>query len=356
VREKVSHDQFTEAYLTELDFFKDVLAGKDIISIFFGGGTPSLMPPKTVETIISHLSKISNIRKDAEITLEANPTSVEAANFKTLKEVGINRVSLGVQSFKDTDLKFLGREHSSNEAKKAIELAGEIFSRYSFDLIYARPNQTIEQWERELKEALKLAGTHLSLYQLTIEKGTPFYSAYNSKKFSLPNEDLGVELYNITQDIMEDHGLPRYEISNHAVIGHECKHNLNYWQCGDYLGIGAGAHGRYNHNNQRIATMMIHNPENWLKSVQEKGDGMQSKAYLTENEILEEILLMGLRIPQGISKDRFKELLGNDIEEVIPSNKLKALQDHELIENDAAGLRATKKGMNLLNKIVESLF
>ena len=237
VRETIEIDKWNQAYLIEIENNRENLLEKNIVSIFFGGGTPSLMPSFIISNIIDKLSNVANINEKTEITFEANPTSVESQKFKEFALAGINRVSLGVQSFNEDDLKFLGREHSLTEALEAIEIAKKNFKRYSFDLIYALPNQTLKAWENELKSALKFADKHLSLYQLTIEKGTPFYGLYKKKKFTIPNENLAKDFYDSTQDIMNNLSLPAYEISNHAAMGEECRHNMAYWQYDEFIGI-----------------------------------------------------------------------------------------------------------------------
>lgn len=351
VRDQIDLLAWSEAYLTEIEYFEPQIAEKTITSIFFGGGTPSLMPASIVRAIIDKASKVGNLADNIEITLEANPTSVEASKFKEFKNAGINRVSLGIQSLNPDDLKFLGREHSKEEALKAIELAANNFDRYSFDLIYFRPNQTVKSWEEELKEALKYTKDHLSVYQLTVEKGTPFYSLYKNKGFSLPNEEVAYELYTITQDILNQQGLPAYEVSNHAKIGAECQHNLAYWRYEDYLGIGPGAHSRL----KGEAVMMIHNPENWLKSIKINSHGIQQRASLSEEEKLEELLLMGLRLTEGINLRTLEKRFNKPYTQLLPMMKLNQLTDLEFIEIMDNQLKATSKGMLVLNKIIEQL-
>lgn len=355
VRAGVDHLAFAQAYMQEIEYFKTYLIDKKIISIFFGGGTPSLMPINLVEAIINKLNKISDFATNIEITLEANPSSVEINNFTQLKSIGVNRVSIGIQSFNSDKLKFLGRQHSNKEGIAAIEAAGNIFSRYSFDLIYALPNQTLAEWEQELNYALKLGSKHLSLYQLIIEKGTQFYSDYNKKLFVMPSDIISDEMFDITQQIMQDHGMPAYEISNHATIGHECKHNLNYWYNGDYIGIGTGAHGRFNDYMGRRATMMIHSPEKWLEACLNKGCGIQNDTILNNNEILKEILLLGLRIPQGININRAKDMIGVDILNIVNKKSVNLLKDNNLLEITNNSINLTYRGRKLLNSVVAML-
>ncbi len=355
VAENIDYNIWQESYLKEINYFHDFIKQHNISSIFFGGGTPTLMPPQIAYEIITHLNRITNFTSNIEITLEGNPTSVEAAKLQDFKESGINRVSLGIQALNANDLKFLSREHSADEAINAIKTAQKIFDNYSFDLIYARPSQTLTDWEEELTEALKLADKHVSLYQLTIEKGTKFYSDYNKGAFVMPSEDLSADFYNLTQDIMEKHNLPAYEVSNHAKTDYESKHNLSYWRYDDYLGIGPGAHSRITLENKKHALMMISSPENWLKAIVEKGVGIQTDSILDNDIIQEEIIMMGLRIAEGINKQKFKNLTGKEIELCLNQNKLEYLQNNNLIIIDNNSLRPTKEGMILVNYIVREL-
>jgi len=312
------------------------------------------MPPVIAESIILQISKISNLVEDAEITLEGNPTSVEAGKFKSFKSAGINRVSLGVQALNDDDLKFLGREHSALEALKAVETAASVFENYTFDLIYARPNQSLENWESELRRALKYISGHMSLYQLTIEKGTPFYSAYNKGKFNMPDSDFSADFYELTSDIMESQNMPAYEVSNHAVAGKESRHNMTYWRYGDYLGIGPGAHSRISLNNNKYAGMMIHHPENWLDSVDKKGQGIQQKTKLSNDEIAEEMIMMGMRIKEGVSVKMLEKIAGRNKCEKILHNA-KRLSEIGLLQSPESKIAPTKKGLMLSNYLVSQL-
>ncbi|MEK6734209.1 MAG: radical SAM family heme chaperone HemW, partial [Pseudomonadota bacterium] len=304
VRDAIDVSAWNEGYLKEIDNYSALLQNKKIISIFFGGGTPSLMPSFIVKNIINKLKELGKFDQNIEITLEANPTSVEAEKFKEFAEAGINRVSLGIQSLNQNNLKFLGREHNVEEAIAAIKIAKDNFKRYSFDLIYALPNQTLNSWRDELVQALDLAGEHLSLYQLTIEKGTPFYSMYQKKKFDLPGEDLAKDFYMLTQEIMEAKGFPAYEISNHARLGEECKHNMVYWQYDDFLGIGPGAHSRINNK----AMHSIYHPENWLKAALEGKTTIQDSIDLKLDDRVNEILLMRMDFPAALAVSPNKSL------------------------------------------------
>lgn len=351
VRENIEQQKWNDAYLKDIENNKDFLSNKNIVSIFFGGGTPSLMPSFIVNNIIQKLASIATIDPNIEITLEANPTSVESSKFKDFSKAGINRVSLGIQSLNPDDLKFLGREHSVDEAIEAIEIAKDNFARYSFDLIYALPKQTLSSWKSELSKALKLAGSHLSLYQLTIEKGTPFYSLYQKKKFQIPDEELAKDFYSITQDIMNDAGLPAYEISNHARKGEECKHNIVYWKYDEFLGIGPGAHGRINNR----AIHSIYHPENWLNKVLEGQSPVQSSIELTLKEIICEILLMGLRLREGINQQEFISKTGRSFLESLNKDKLNWLLENQFLKLENDYLYASEKGRLVLNYIIKQL-
>lgn len=350
VRDQIDPKAWQDAYLKELDYFADYLEAHQISSIFFGGGTPSLMPADVVATLIDTITSRFKTVDHLEITLEANPTSVETKHFKSLNQAGINRISLGIQSFQDEALKFLGREHSSNEAMHAIDTARSTFDRHSFDLIYTRPDQTLTSWEKELAQALDYVGDHLSLYQLTIEKGTPFYKAFQTGEFTLPTETESADFYELTQNIMESINLPAYEISNHAKPGQECQHNLAYWHYQDYLGIGPGAHSRIMKNNQKTAIMMTHHPEKWLEQVESRGHGIQNEQPLSNEEAFSEFLLMGLRLTEGVS---FNNIDSHYIEQL--QSKIPSLVDEGLVENIPGKIQLTRKGMLVTNKVVEFL-
>lgn len=355
VSNSINHDQWRKAYIKEIEHFADYIARHNISSIFFGGGTPTLMEPETASLIISKLQSLGRFSNDIEITLEGNPTSVEAAKLRDFKDAGVNRISLGVQSLISKDLQFLGREHSPVEALNAVETASQIFDNYSFDLIYARPEQTLNEWQDELQQALKYARNHLSLYQLSIEKGTPFFSDYSKGVFKIPDEDLAADFYLLTREIMEQAGMPAYEISNHAKAGFESRHNLSYWRYDDYLGIGPGAHSRISVGNAKRAMMMTSQPDNWLTSIEKHGNAIQVNTILTDTEITDELIMMGLRIVEGISRERFKNITKYDIEDIIPEHKLDKLLKNQLVELDSTGLRCTKAGMLVVNAIAAEL-
>jgi putative oxygen-independent coproporphyrinogen III oxidase len=355
VREQVDQARWRQALLAELDHYAEATAGRRLDSVFFGGGTPSLMPPATVAALIERIAQHWPMSQDVEITLEANPTSVESANFADLAASGVNRVSLGIQALDDADLRFLGRGHSAAEALAALDLARRHFRRFSFDLIYARPGQTPKAWAAELKRALKLAGEHLSLYQLTIEANTAFEGAHRRGEFAIPGEETAADLYEATQASLEGAGLPAYEISNHARSGAECRHNLVYWRGGDYLGVGPGAHGRLTEAGQRFLTRQHRAPEAWLAQVEASGHATRERRALTRLERQEELLLMGLRLTAGIGRARFRHALGREIEEAITPSHLAPLIDGGFIELDDDGLRATSAGRQRLNAVLAAL-
>lgn len=350
VRENISIEDWKKAYLKQIDFNKDILMGRKIVSIFFGGGTPSLMPSEIFYEIINKIASYATLDNSTEITFEANPTSVEINKFREFSEAGANRVSIGVQSLNKNHLKFLGREHTDNEALEAIEIARKYFLRYSFDLIYALPEQTLDMWKQELGEALKYVDKHISLYQLTIEKGTQFYGAWKKKKFNMPDEDLSRSFYQLTQDIMNEAGLPSYEISNHAALNEECKHNMAYWQYDEFLGIGPGAHSRV--NSQAITD--IYNPEKWLEcAINEKSTSMNI-IDLTKQEILEEFLIMGLRLSSGVKREQMRIKTGFDFDD-LNAVKLSRLVKDKYLKNDNNCIRATDQGRLVLNHLISEL-
>lgn len=355
VREQVDQARWRQALLAELDHYARSTAGRRLDSVFFGGGTPSLMPPATVAALIERIAQHWPMSRDVEITLEANPTSVEAVNFADLAAAGVNRVSLGVQSLDDAALRFLGRVHNAAEAIAALDLARRHFRRFSFDLIYARPGQTLESWAGELARALDLAGEHLSLYQLTIEANTAFEGAYRRGEFVMPAEDAAADLYEATQTRLAEAGLPAYEISNHARPGAECRHNLVYWRGGDYLGVGPGAHGRLTDGGERFVTRQHRAPEAWLANVEATGHATRERRALTMLEREEELLLMGLRLATGIDRPRFCHALGREIEDVIDPSRLQPLIEGGFIELDGEGLRATPAGRQRLNAVLAAL-
>lgn len=345
-------DEFVEAYKRELAHFAVLKPNETVQSVFFGGGTPSLMSPHAVATILETIADLWPMQSHAEITLEANPTSVEADRFRGYRTAGVNRVSLGVQSLRQEPLAALGRLHSVDEAKAAVKLAQSIFPRSSFDLIYARPHQTLDEWRDELNEALDMSAGHLSLYQLTIETGTRYYDLFHAGKLKMPDSDLSADFYELTRALSAEQGMSAYEISNHARQGDESTHNLLYWRYGEYVGIGPGAHGRLLLNNERYATAAEKMPFEWHKQVMEFGHGLVVNDKLTWEEESDELLVMGLRLREGIDPKRFRLLSGKDIN----PEQIEFLKGHDFIETLSNGfLRVTEKGFPVLDAIVADL-
>lgn len=348
----VDQERFAAAFERELSYFADLTRNKSVQSIFLGGGTPSLMDPATVDRLLKAVSDRWSLDENVEITLEANPTSVEANRFKGYRAAGVNRVSLGVQSLHDADLKLLGRLHDAATARSAIEIARETFPRLSFDLIYARPGQTPSDWALELEQAISLAADHLSLYQLTIEEGTPFFALHKAGKLKTPDPELGAEFFEMTQEVTEQAGLPAYEVSNHARPGAECRHNLVYWRYGDYVGIGPGAHGRLTVGANRMATATERHPETWLENVENLGQGLIENAGLNEEEQGDEFLLMGLRLTEGIDLLRYRSFSHRSVD----PRRIKALLEHGMIEEIGENrVRATREGFFVLDAVVADL-
>ncbi|HYL50123.1 MAG TPA: radical SAM family heme chaperone HemW [Stellaceae bacterium] len=354
VRERIDETRWRQALLAELAWWAEQTEGAAATSIFFGGGTPSLMAPETVAAILNAVRKHWRLAADCEITLEANPTSVEAARFRALRDAGVGRVSLGVQALDAAALKFLGRGHDVREAQAAVEVARTTFPRFSFDLIYARPGQTPAAWARELTAAVAMAGDHLSVYQLTIEAGTAFATSFARRDFALPDEDTAGALYEATQAALEAAGLPAYEISNHARPGQECRHNLAYWRGHDYLGVGPGAHGRLTSGPARFATRQMKAPETWLAAVEERGHGTEEFVRLTPDERRSEMVMMGLRLAEGISRDRFFAATGMNFDQAF-GDRLTPLVDGGFVELDEHALRATASGRQRLNALLGNL-
>jgi oxygen-independent coproporphyrinogen-3 oxidase len=348
----IDQEAYVAAFLREITTMRTLSGARTVTSIFIGGGTPSLMRPETVDAILNGVARHWHVPDGIEITLEANPSSVEAERFRGYRSAGVNRVSMGVQALNDRDLKFLGRLHDVADAMKAIRLAREIFPRMSFDLIYARPGQTQDEWARELRQAIDLAVDHLSLYQLTIEEGTPFFGLHRNGKINLPDADTAAELYELTQDVTEAAGMPAYEVSNHAVPGAESRHNLTYWRYGDYAGIGPGAHGRLTSAGRKLATATERNPEAWLALVSEQGHGMVEQDLLEREEQADEMLLMGLRLREGLDLTRWRALSGRDLD----PDREQFLLDQGFIERIGnSRLRCTQSGMLILDAVVADL-
>jgi putative oxygen-independent coproporphyrinogen III oxidase len=348
----VDEARFVRAFAQEIAATAQRIPGRTVSTIFLGGGTPSLMAPATVGAILDAIGRHFAIAPDVEVTLEANPTSVEATRFQGYRRAGVNRVSLGVQALDDASLAALGRLHSAREALDAVAIARKSFERYSFDLIYARPGQTPQSWRGELERAIEEACEHLSLYQLTIEADTPFWSLRAAGKLVVPDDDTARALYDTTQDVCAARGLPAYEISNHARPGAECQHNLVYWRYGEYAGVGPGAHGRLDIAGHRHATATEKNPERWLMRVEGAGHGLVTDDTLSRGEQADELLLMGLRLAEGIEPQRYAALAGKPLD----AERIAALRQHGLVEIDSCGrLRVTSQGFPVLDAVVADL-
>ncbi len=355
VAQTIDHDAWAEAYLKEIDYYAAKTPGRLVTSIFFGGGTPSLMKPATVQKVIDRITRRWHIANDIEITLEANPTSVEIGKFADFRTAGVNRVSIGVQALNNDDLKFLGREHDAGEARAAIDIAARTFDRYSFDLIYARPDQTPDAWNKELSEALAMGTSHLSLYQLTIEQGTPFYMRHERGEFKIPDEDAGGELYDITQERLEAAGMPAYEVSNHAKPGQESLHNLTYWRYGDYAGIGPGAHGRLTIDGHKYATRGHRAPDIWMDRVAGHGHGGHPDEPINRDQRVTEAVMMGLRLKEGLCLASLEAEAGKVWREIFDEKKIAALAREGLVVLENDRLIPTRDGLARLNGLLAYL-
>jgi putative oxygen-independent coproporphyrinogen III oxidase len=345
----IDEPRFLRGFLAELRHWAQLAPNREVTSVFFGGGTPSLMSPDSVGAILEAIGASWRVRADTEVTLEANPSSVEAARFRGYRAAGVNRVSLGVQSLDDAALRTLGRLHTVSEARAAIEVARATFARYSFDMIYARPGQTLHAWREELGRALTLAGRHLSLYQLTIEPETPFAALHRRGKLRVPGAEAARDLYALAQDLTGAAGLPAYEISNHAAPGEECRHNLTYWRYGEWAGIGPGAHGRVVAAGMRRATSAERQPELWLQRVATRGHGITESLPLRPAEQADEALLMGLRLSEGLDLERLAAASGmrpaaRAVDELVALGLLERCE--------ASRLRASPAGRIVLNEVV----
>jgi oxygen-independent coproporphyrinogen-3 oxidase len=349
---KIDEQRYVRAFAAELATTAARVPQRTVSTIFFGGGTPSLMQPATVGAILDAIGKHWPVARDVEVTLEANPTSVEATRFKGYRTAGVNRVSLGVQALDDDVLKSLGRTHTAEEALAAVAIARGAFERYSFDLIYARPGQAPQAWAAELKRAIAEAGEHLSLYQLTVEPDTPFHTLQATGKLTVPDEDSARALYDTTQEVCAAAGLPAYEISNHARPGAECRHNLVYWRGHEYAGIGPGAHGRLDIDGERHATVTERRPEAWLMRVESIGHGVVGDDTLLRSQMADEFLLMGLRLAEGIEPARYERLAGRTLD----PRRIKILEQEGAIELTSGGkLRVTQTGFPVLDAVVADL-
>jgi oxygen-independent coproporphyrinogen-3 oxidase len=351
-QEPPDQGRFASAFARELAHFAALTPGRTVTSIFLGGGTPSLMEPGTVAMILDTVARLWAVDGQAEVTLEANPSSVEAARFQGYRAAGVNRVSLGVQSLDDLALKGLGRIHDADTARRAVEIARATFPRLSFDLIYARPQQTLAAWEAELTEAIAMAADHLSLYQLTVEAETPFARLHAAGKLAVPDGELSADFYSLTQDVTEANGLPAYEISNHAIPGAESRHNLTYWRYGDYVGAGPGAHGRLTLNGVKHATVTERHPERWMAEVEARGHGLVADEVLTQGESADELLLMGMRLREGVVPARYAALSGRKL----PDAPLAFLRQNGFLEQPSDDrVRATRAGWLVLDSVVAGL-
>tara|TARA_Y100000389_G_scaffold187312_1_gene208599 strand:- start:479 stop:1633 length:1155 start_codon:yes stop_codon:yes gene_type:complete len=352
VRTSVDQSRWLSAIRLELKNNAIRTKGRTVNTIFFGGGTPSLMEPETVAGIIKEIAKLWVLALDIEISLEANPTSVEAQKFSNFRKAGINRISMGIQSLRNDDLKALGRMHSVNEARKAFDIAKDNFKRVSFDLIYARQGQSKFNWENELKEASSMAVDHLSLYQLTIEDGTRFGDLYERGNLKgMPNDSLAADMYDITQEITLQNDMPAYEISNHAIEGAESRHNLIYWRYGDYIGVGPGAHGRISENGNKIATTTIENPENWLRGVELNGTSTIDDEVINHIDQASEYLMMSLRLIEGVDMERYKKISGVALDNKLIDKNI----ENGLIKVINNNLIATQRGRIILNTLIKDL-
>ena len=348
----IDQARYAAAFSREMATMRERTGPRTVTSIFLGGGTPSLMEPATVGAVLEAVAANWTVPGVIEVTLEANPSSVEASRFRGYRDAGVNRVSLGVQALNDPDLRFLGRLHDVEQALGAIRLARETFPRLSFDLIYARPDQTVEAWAAELEQAIGYAADHLSLYQLTIEEGTTFHALHAAGRLDVPGQEQAANLYAATQEITMSRGLPAYEISNHAAPGAESRHNLVYWRYGEYVGIGPGAHGRFVEDGKRHVTFTERIPEIWLNLVEAKGHGVVGGEVLSREQEADEFLLMGLRLAEGIDLSRYEQLAGRPLS----SRRMARLQEDRLIEPVGnSRLRATPSGMIVLDAVVADL-
>ena len=345
----IDEERYLAAFKAEIAHRAALAPGRNVRSVFFGGGTPSLMRPGTVQGVIDAIGGAWRLDPEAEITLEANPTSVEAERFRGYRSAGVNRLSIGVQALNDPDLKALGRKHTAAEALAAVKLAAALFPRFSFDLIYGRPGQGAAKWRSELAEALDYAGDHVSLYQLTIEPDTIFERLRAAGKLELPDEDLSLALFETTREVTEARGLPAYEVSNHARAGGESRHNLIYWRYGEYAGVGPGAHGRLLTSKGRLAQETERHPEMWLTQVESEGHGLVESAPLSREEQGDEFLLMGLRLREGVDPRAFERLTGRDID----LGRVESLIEDGFLECDERGrIRVTPMGAPLLDTVV----
>jgi oxygen-independent coproporphyrinogen-3 oxidase len=355
VREIIPQQRFRDALRRDLAWEAERLGPRSLGSIFFGGGTPSLMEPETVAVLLEDARELFDVRNDVEITLEANPTSIETSRLAALRGAGVNRISIGIQSLEHEPLAMLGRRHTVEQAIEALEIARRLFPRVSFDLIYARPGQSITAWRSELRRALDLVADHLSLYQLTIEPGTKFEALHRKGDIVLPDEDLAAALYDATREEAAKFGLLPYEISNYARPGAESRHNLRYWRYGDYAGVGPGAHGRLTVNGRIVATRRHRAPEYWADLVERTGHGSTEEPELTAEEISREMLLMGLRLAEGVSEERFLARTGRALRSAIDGEAFRQVSEAGYVIWHDGRLTATDEGRRRLDALLPFL-
>ncbi len=347
----IDASRWRSALLSELAHYAGELEGRTVTSLYFGGGTPSLIEPETVGEIVQAVARHWPVADDIEITLETNPTSSERRRLRDFKDAGVNRLSVGVQSFDDDALRFLGRDHSAADAIASLEDANNVFERVTFDLIYARPGQSPTDWRDELDRAVRIAGGHLSLYQLTIESGTPFFR----EGVRPADNDEAADMFETTQDVLSAAGMPAYEISNHARPGEESRHNLTCWRGGDYLGIGPGAHGRLTIDGAFYGTHQIHNPDRWLKLAGEHGHGTAKRRLLSAEDRARELVMMGLRLVDGIDIERFGRIAGISFDDTVDPDALARMVDGDLMARTATSVYATAAGRQRLNAVLGML-
>ena len=352
VRAEVDQDRWRAALLAELAHYAALTPGRRVTSVFFGGGTPSLMPPATAGAVLDAVARHWRTDDQIEVTLEANPTSAEAAAFAGFAAAGVNRLSIGVQSLEDAQLRFLGRQHDASEALRAVALARRAVPRFSFDLIYGLPDQMPDAWRQALLRALDEGPEHLSVYQLTIEENTPFHGAWRRGELSVPGEETAAALYEATQELLQARGLPAYEISNHARPGAECRHNLAYWRYGDYAGVGPGAHGRLTISGEKRATRQHRAPEAWLKQVEAKGHATRQDAPVARAEQVAECLMMGLRLAEGVPEARLRDAFGAELEQLVDAARLRSLLAAGYLRREGGRLYATAEGRLRLDAVL----
>jgi len=348
------HDEgeWLDAYLQSVRTYQSLMPDREIVSIYFGGGTPSLMKTSEVSAIIDEVGKGWRVANDVEITLEANPTSTEMDKFAAFKSAGVNRLSLGVQSLRDDALKFLGRLHSSADVRRAIDIADQVFERFTFDLIYARPDQSLAQWESELKEAIPIMKGHLSAYQLTIKEGTAFARQVARGDFKLADDDMLADFYTMTGEIMSAHGMPSYEVSNYGAAGQESRHNMVYWLYQDYIGIGPGAHGRIGYAGQKFASEDCKRPSDWMNAVARQGHGSIAHEPIEPRDQFEEILMGGLRVKEGADLSRAEAETGLAWRDVIDTKRLDVLIDQSWLHLQDERLVPSREGWLRVDSIL----